>query len=103
MLRWAARILSGILLLLFTVFTVAEGLPGPSSLSAAEILMFLAVITMLAGLVLAFWRESFGCICIFGGYVCFSLIDKQFHITDPFAAFPIVGLLYVGAWLGSSK
>ncbi len=100
--RCTARVLSGLLLLLFAIFAVAEGVPKPSALTTAEILMFLAVITMFAGLMLAFWREPYGCVLIFSGYAWLNLIDKRFHLSDPFVVFPVVGLLYIGTWLISA-
>ena len=97
--RWAARLLSGLLLLLFGAMFVAEGSPTAFELMGTESLAFLALATMLAGLVVAFFHESRGTVLILLGYVGFSLVDGDFNANSPFIIFLAVGLLYVAARL----
>lgn len=71
--RWAARIIGTLLVVLFVVIFVGEVLSAGElsallSLSATEALEFAAVVVMLAGAVLAWWRElAGGLLCIAGG------------------------------------
>jgi hypothetical protein len=96
--RWTARILSILLILLFLIFYLGEGPPDPKSLNSSETAMFAAVFIMMGGLVAAFWREKAGVFLIFTGYVWFTVIEGRLDLISPFVLFPLIGLLYIAVW-----
>ena len=104
--RWTARIIGTLLLVLFLVgfvaSFVAEGATPLGQLTTAEILMFGATFMMLVGVALA-WRWEFvgGALAIAGG-IGFTVVDSVrsgFRIVWFPAVFVVVGVLYVlHAW-----
>lgn len=98
MARWVARVVSGLLLVLFAGRVIVEGVPDPSTLTRAETLDMIACGIMLAGLLVALWREPPGALLIVVGYAWFSLLDGDLNLTKPFALFPIAAFLFIVAW-----
>ena len=97
--RWFARIVSGLVVLMFLLFAFGEGLPTLSTLSTVEKAMFIGLAVALTGILVA-WRWSLaGCLLIMAGYVGFVIADGHFTILNPFLLFPVIVMLYVLAWV----
>ena len=94
-LKWLARVVGGLTLLMFTIFVVGEGLPAFSTLSSVEMNMFIFLTVALIGILIS-WRWSFiGCLLILAGYVGFVIVDKHFTIATPFLLFPVIVVFYI--------
>jgi hypothetical protein len=66
-LRWTARIIGGLTVLMFLAFLIGEGVPTPSNLPVGEIVMFIGVAAALAGLLVS-WRWTLtGCLLTLAG------------------------------------
>jgi hypothetical protein len=102
-LRWAARILGTLFVLLILVFLVGEGPPNPSRLGARDRLMFLTLGMMLVGLVLAWKWAGIGGLLAFTGYLLFVAIGKPRTIVSPFLAAGTAGCLHLLAWWVSDR
>jgi hypothetical protein len=106
MLRWIARILGGMIVLLFLTFGLGEGL-DKKPLYSHEIGAFVCLGFMLVGVLVAYWKAIPGCLLMIGGYIGFTLYDGDFNIDNPFIAFPIITVLYLLSWIlrrgGSTK
>jgi hypothetical protein len=102
-LRWAARILGTLFVLLILVFLVGEGPPKPSMLGARDRLMFLALGIMMAGLVLAWRWAGIGGLLALTGYLLFVAIGKPRTMVSPFLAAGIAGFLHMLAWWFSDR
>lgn len=109
LLHWGARSLGAILMLLAVLFVVAaliggEGLPLPWKQPMSVNLISLSMITILAGLVIGWWKEHVAAILILGGYALFRLVE--WRIDWPPTAFDILllaGLLYGASWIARKK
>jgi len=97
-LRWTARILGTLFVLLVLVFAVGEGLPRPSMLTPRDKMMFLALGLMLAGLVLAWKWAGRGGLLALAGYLLFTAIGGARTVKSPFAAAGVAGCLHLLAW-----
>jgi len=102
-LRWAARILGTLFVLLILVFLVGEGPPKPSMLGARDRWMFLALGVMLIGLVLAWKWAGIGGLLAFAGYLLFIAIGKTRTIVSPFLAAGLAACLHLLAWWVSGR
>jgi hypothetical protein len=102
-LRWAARILGTLFVLLILVFAVGEGVPHLSMLGARDRLMFLALGIMLVGLVLAWRWAGIGGLLALMGYLLFVAIGKPRTMVSPFLAAGIAGCLHLLAWWVSDR
>ena len=97
--RWFARVVSGLVVLMFLLFAFGEGLPTLSTLSAVEKVMFICLAIALTGILVA-WRWSLvGCLLIVAGYIGFVIADGHFTIANLFLLFPVIVMLYVLAWV----
>lgn len=91
--RIAARALSVAFTLFIGAFVVGEDPPSLDSLSDPEIAMCAALGAMMAGVLLAFRFEIAGSALVGAGFAVFSIVDRA--VANPFAVFPIVGVLYL--------
>jgi hypothetical protein len=109
--RWFARI-SGSLVLLFVLFlAIVEGLTGPppgssGKLTGSDIPLMTGMITMLVGIVVAWFREGIGGLLMIGGFVFFFV--NELKSEKGFGAwflviFPIIGLLHLFCWWQSRR
>ena len=110
--RWFARILGSLVLLLVLLVVIGEGLfmeppPGSSSkLKERDIPLMAGMITMLVGIVVAWFREGIGGLLMIGGFIPF-LVDelkseKGFNAWF-LVVFPIIGLLHLFCWWQSRR
>lgn len=96
--RWAARVLAVLLVMLFVTMAFGEGVPSPWILTRPEKYAFLALFVMLAGLVSAMRWELVGGILILVGYALFALINQELVISWAFTLFPVAGILFLLSW-----
>jgi hypothetical protein len=98
--RWAARTIGALIVVLFFIMLFAEGLP--SDLTSAEQVMFATLAVMILGVVLAWKWEWLGGLLTFIGFAGFWYTQGRFpHLT--FALFPLAGILHIAAWLFDRK
>ena len=96
--RWIARVLGTLTVLLIVLMAVAEGIPSPSSLTPAERLLFVAVIVMLVGLVTAWKWELAGGLLTICGYVFFAIVEQEILLPWVFLLILIIGVLFLLSW-----
>jgi len=96
--RWIATVLGSLIVLLIVLMTLAEGIPSPSSLTAAERLLFFAVIVMLVGLVSAWKWKLVGGLLTICGYVFFAIVEKEILLPWVFLLILITGGLFLLSW-----
>ncbi len=101
-LRWTARVLGTLLVLLVVVLMIGEGVPKPSILTAPEKLMFAPLIVMLLGLILAWRWEGTGGTLALSGYLLFGVLGPRLA-SSPFMAGGVAGCLYLLAWWTSDR
>ena len=105
--RWFARISGSLVLLFVLVMAIGEWLfmeppPGSSgTLRERDIPLMAGMIVMLAGIVVAWFREGIGGLLMIGGFLPF-LVD-ELRSEKGFNAwflviFPIIGLLHLFCW-----
>lgn len=85
-----------VLLLLLAIF-IGEGPPNPFKLTARELFIMVMLLTILAGLALALWRQLIGGIVILTGIVSFTIVGGIGH-NWVFYAFWLTGLLNILCW-----
>lgn len=100
-LRWSARIISALTILLFLVFGIGEGIGSwpAKGLTREEAALMLATGVMIAGVAIAFWRELTGAGIAVVGYALFTAVDGDFNLDNPFIAFPVIAILYGLSWM----
>lgn len=100
-LLWSARVLSVLTILMFLVFGIGEGISSPPAkgLTREELALMLALGVMIAGLVIAFWRELIGSAVVVAGYALFTVVDRDFNLDNPFIVFPVIAILYGISWM----
>lgn len=92
--KWVSRIFGLSLIGVFIFFASAEGLPSVSELTSKEIMVSIAILIMMAGVLLGFWKDLIGSIVILTGYVFFSILEGKIFAGPVFPQFLIVALLY---------
>jgi len=101
--RWTARILSGLIVILILFIFIGEGMSdgfgGFLHLTLRENLMTLAFIGVFIGLIIGWKWELTGGILILAGLILFYLLDFLFSGTFPrgviFPYFAIPGILFI--------
>jgi hypothetical protein len=98
--RWLARIIGTFLFLGLMAFVIGEGLPNPAKLSLPELIGFLAMFLIVAGLLLGWkWERLGGLLNIIGVAAFLTLeliINHRLHANCwPFLVLAIPGLLYL--------
>jgi len=94
-LRWMARIIGTLVVLLAGALAVGEGVPNPFHQPTSVNLLSLALVTMLAGQVVAWWREGIGGALVLAGFAGFAIINHGIKLNAVFAFLPLTGLLYL--------
>ena len=108
--RWIARIL-GALLVLFVLLSAVGGIIDPppqatGNLTKQDIPLMIGMISMVVGIIVAWFREPIGGLLIIGGFILFmvvELITSQNFEAWFLVIFPIVGLLHLFSWWLSRK
>ena len=94
-LRWTARILGSVVLLLVAAFAVGEGVPNPLAQPLAVNLLFIAIATMVIGLLVAWKWEVIGGTLILGGLGLFAIVNHGIRFNLVFGPILAVGLLHL--------
>jgi uncharacterized membrane protein YkvI len=108
--RWIARIL-GALLVLFVLLSAIGGIIDPppqttGNVTKQDIPLMIGMISMVVGIIVAWFREPIGGLLIIGGFIFFvivELITSQNFDAWFLVIFPIVGLLHLFSWRQSRK
>jgi hypothetical protein len=95
-LRWAARVVGTLILLLIAAFAIGEGFPSPFHGPLAERLLFAALTTMIVGLIVAWKWEGIGGSLILGGLAFFAVVNHGVPLNSVFAPMLFAGLLNLG-------
>jgi len=108
--RWFARILGALLVLLVLYFVIGEliieGNLGTGKITPIDIPIIIGWISMVVGIMLAWFREAMGSVIIISGFVLklvIELIVNQKFLPLFFVIFPIIGLLFLFCWWQSRK
>ncbi len=96
--RWLARLLSVLLIFLIISLAIGEGYPGPGEYTFTDLLLFVVLLFMLAGFIVAWWFEGIGSIMIIGGFILFLIINsletESLSLGIFFGLFPLTALLF---------
>lgn len=96
--RWAARLLGLVIVVLYVLFTVREGIPSPSDLFYSEQLKYAGVLIMILGTLAAWKWEVVGTFITFAGFIVNWIAAGQY--PEPLLGlFPAAGCLYLIAWM----
>ena len=103
LIRSIARVLALGTVILIVIIATGKGMPDFRSFPPREMILFVSLVVMLAGLLVGWWREIVGAVMIFTGLTAFLVVERiasgTIRMGGPFALFPIVGLLYLAYWL----
>jgi hypothetical protein len=94
-LRWIARIMGTLLLLLIATIAIGEGFPNPLAQPLDVILLFAAMLTMVVGLIVAWKWEGVGGLLILGGFTFFAIVNHGIQLNLAFGPILVVGMLYL--------
>lgn len=101
-LRGTARLLGTAILALVVAIAVGEGVPNPLGQPIAVNLLFIALATMVVGLIVAWKWEVVGGLLILGGFAFFAIENHGVKFNLVFGPMLVAGLLYLlGGWLRS--
>lgn len=79
---------------------------GTGKVTYTEIPLFIGIIAMLLGIIVAWFREGVGAALIIGGFLIFlaqELIESQSFNLCFLVIFPVIGLLFLLCWWQSKK
>jgi len=96
--RWLARIIGSLLVLLLITFAIGEGFPNPFTLTLIEFLLFVAVIIMMVGQIVAWNHEGFGGLLQIIGFLFFVVVEGDIFVGPIFPLFFVTGLMYLFCW-----
>ena len=104
--RWVARVLSALLILVMLIFFVGEGLGPPSSasvpLSTADIVQLVLATIELIGLALAWRWEALGGSMTLIAFIIQGIINPRTFLF-PLLMIPLTAILFLSCWrLGRS-
>jgi len=97
--RWIARILGGVLILIVVSWLIQTGIQNPLELGRMDQILNLALLLMLAGILVAYFKEIIGGCMIIVGFLLFWIVT--FIVTGQiwpgwiFPLFPITGLFFI--------
>jgi hypothetical protein len=108
--RWFARIVGTLILLLVVLIVIGEVLlwePPPGStgkLGERDIPFMTGMIVMLLGIVVAWFLEGIGGLLMIAGFIPFLVDELKSGFNAWFLViFPIIGLLHLFCWSQSRK
>jgi hypothetical protein len=97
--RWIARILGTLILLLVTTLAIGGGFhPTRMFESLGVATLTVALLTMLAGQMIAWRWEGVGGSLIVGSFALFSIMNHGFRINIVFGPWLLSGVLYLACW-----
>jgi hypothetical protein len=95
LLRWAARVIGGLIVLLIVALAIGEGMPNPIHQPALVNVSFLALLIMSAGQVVAWWREGLGGLLVLLGFAGFAIANHGIRMNVVFAPMLLSGMAYL--------
>jgi hypothetical protein len=101
--RWIARILGILTVLLVVMILLGKGFAKQAQLTEIEKMMFIFEGVMLIGIFIAFRWEGISSLLILLGYITFATINSQILEMPVFYLFPVTSLLLGFCWLKSRK
>jgi len=109
--RWFTRIVGSLLVVLCLVIligSIIEPYPqGREKITPGAILLIIGMISMVVGIVVAWFREGLGGFLTVGGFVFFYavhlIVEKSHHRGQFLITFLIIGLLFIFCWWQSRK
>jgi hypothetical protein len=108
--RWFARISGSLILLLVLFIAIGEIVlwePPPGStgkLAERDIPLMTGMIVMLAGIVVAWFREGIGGLLMIVGFIPFLVDELKSRFNAWFLViFPVIGFLYLFCWWQSKR
>lgn len=102
-LRWTARIIGTLVVLLIAGLAIGEGIPNPLHQPAVVNILSVALITIIAGQVIAWKHEGIGGALIIAGFLCFAAIGHGVLLNAAFSPMLITGTLYLICFLGQGN
>ena len=103
--RWAARILASLLVILVVVIFVGEsffypgdGPPNPLEQPIEVQLEFAGMLAMWVGMIVGWRWEGIASLLIFGGMAVFHIIEGKLWINGTFGLFDLAGILFLLCW-----
>lgn len=103
MLRWLARFLGAITLLLVLAFWLTESRFIALRVSLADALQLVSVIVTLIGFIIAWKHEMIGGLAMLAGMGCFYLLEWRLHGAPPvgllFKMAVVTGILFLLIWI----
>ena len=103
-LRWTARVIGTLILLLIAALAIGEGLhPARLFESLRVTLLTVAMLTMMGGTVVGWKWEGIGGLLILGGFVFFAIVKYGDALNIVFGPWLLAGLLYLECWWMKSK
>lgn len=98
-LRFFARLLNLLLILVVALMAIGEGFPSLSKLTTNELLLTISLVIMLIGLLSAWKWELLGGILILVGFLAFFLVNSfssgYLRLGYFFVLFPLTGVLFL--------
>jgi hypothetical protein len=109
--RWFTRIAGSLLVVLSLVIligSIIEPYPqGRAKITPGVILLIIGMISMVVGIVVAWFREGLGGFLTVGGFVFFYavhlIVEKRLPRGSFLVYFLIIGLLFIFCWWQSRK
>ncbi|OGU16904.1 MAG: hypothetical protein A2X61_03305 [Ignavibacteria bacterium GWB2_35_12] len=98
--RWLARALSVLIILIFGMFALGEGF-GPGPVETNEIILFIILLLSIAGIVYSFFNEKFGGLGTLAFGIVFVIVDGHFNFY--FLFIPVTGILFLVSWFLSKE
>jgi hypothetical protein len=104
--RWIARIIGTLLLLMIGLFAVGEGVPNPLEMTFEELIEFVAILLISGGYIVGWKWEFSACVMILSGIAVFCAVEIILYHRFPklswfFWAMAIPGILYL--YIGVKK
>jgi hypothetical protein len=109
--RWVTRLLGASLVLFILASAIVDTIEGDpkatGKIAQREIPLFIAMISMFVGFIVAWLREGIGGLLIIGGFIFFYAFHLIFFNSFPrgllFIIFLIIGLVFLFCWWQSRK
>lgn len=93
-LRWTARIIGGLVVLLVAAIAIGEGVPNPFQQTADVNACSLALVAMLMGQMIAWKWEGIGGVLILAGFAGFAIANRGIELNAVFAPMLFTGLAF---------
>jgi len=98
-LKWIARVSGSLVGIFFLIFVIGEGFYYGATYSSnyESILILFIPVCLIAGIVIAWWREGLGGLIIIGAVVMFNVAVLALFPDQSYYNFEFWGLMILGA------